>query len=146
MRPETIWWYSTRLHAHGLKKAARLLVLLNYMLFKADLPAECEISRDVKLFHRGLGVVVNPEVSIAPGVRIVHNVTIGVVAATDARPAGRVVVERDVRIGVGAVIIAGPGQTLVLGAGSQIGAMAYVRDSVAPGEVVLAPLAQVRKS
>lgn len=120
------------------------MVLLNYVLYKTDLPAECEISRDVKLFHRALGVVINPGVSIGPGVRIVHNVTIGVVAATEAKPAGRVVVEQDVRVGVGAVILAGPGQTLVLGKGSQIGAMAYVRDSVAPGEVILAPLATSR--
>jgi serine O-acetyltransferase len=146
MRPERIWWYSTVLHSKGWKKAAQALARLNYFLFKADLPAECKIAQDVKLFHRGLGVVINPEVTIESGVRIVHNVTIGVVVGTDATRTGRVLVEKNVRIGVGAVILASPGKTLVLGEGCQIGAMCYIRDSVAPGDVVLAPLARSKSS
>lgn len=146
MRPERIWWYSTALYSRGWKRLAQILVRLNYLLYKADLPAECKISRDVKFFHRALGVVINPEVSIDSGVRIVHNVTIGVVVGTNTTRSGRVIVEKNVRIGVGAVILASPGRTLVLGEGCQIGAMSYVRDSVAAGDVVLAPLAQVKQS
>lgn len=144
LRPELIWWYSTLLNRKGWRLLAQFLVRINYILFKADLPAECRISRDVKLFHRGLGVVINPQVTIHRGVRIVHNVTIGVVAGPAGEGAGSVLIEEDVRIGVGAVILASPGKRLVLGKGCQVGAMAYVRDDVAPGDVVMAPVARSR--
>lgn len=130
------------LHRKRLPLLAKVLVWLNYQIYKADLPAECNIQPDIKLFHRGLGVVINPEVTIGKGVRIVHNVTVGVVTNPGDDRRGAVVIEDNVRIGVGAVVLAGPGKTLTLGEGCQIGAMAYVRRDVVAGDVVVAPVAQ----
>jgi serine acetyltransferase len=139
----TLWWLSSVLHRHGLRRTARLLSLINFFLHHADLPPECSVPRDVLLFHRGLGIVVNPQVTVGRRARIVHGVTIGVVASKGGLAPGRVVIEDDVRIGANAVIIAGAGEVLVLGSGCQVGAMAYVRKSVPAGAVVRAPLAEV---
>ena len=76
MRPETLWWLSCRLHRRRLTPLARLLKALNFLLFHAVLPYECDVPRDVTLWHHGLGTVVHPNTRIGHRVKIGHNVTI----------------------------------------------------------------------
>lgn len=137
--PDRIWWYSSHLYHRGYRLLGKLLSRANYWLYHADLPAECTVQKDIQLFHRGIGVVVNPSVELGRGVRIVHGVTIGC-ATAEGRTPGRVVVGNNVRIGANATIIAPAGKTVVIGDDAQIGAHAYVRSSVKPRGVVLAPV------
>lgn len=76
MKPETLWYWSTRLHRRGLTQLARILKLANYLLFRAVLPYQCEIHRDVELLHHGLGVVVHENTRIGRGVTIGHGTTL----------------------------------------------------------------------
>lgn len=143
MTPAKLWWASTRMHARGWPRVARALAVLNYYVFHVDLPPEAVIARDLKLFHRGIGVVVNGNVQIGSGVRIVHGVTIGIAAGDGRERPGRIVIEDDVRIGANAVIMGREGRTLTIGEGASIGALAYVREDVPRRSKVYAPMAVI---
>lgn len=72
MNPATLWWWSCRAYRRRLTVVARLLKALNFVLFKAILPYEADIQRDIHLDHYALGVVMHPNVSIGHRVRIYH--------------------------------------------------------------------------
>lgn len=138
MKPERIWWWSTRLHRAGWTPAARLLKTINYVVFRAILPYECEVAPDVRLLHRGLNVVVHPRTRIGNGVKLGHSVTITGGRQAPGSDLG-VIVEDNVFIGVGAVIVPRAGRSLTLGAGCRVGANATVIEDVPAGATVVAP-------
>lgn len=135
LRPERLWFTSTRLHRRGLRRSAKLLKLLNFFLYKCLLPVEAEVSPDVTLEHYGLSVVVHPNVTIGRRVRIFHHVTLA--SQTWIGSPHRIVVEDDVELGVGAIVIARINRTLTIGRGAQVGAGAVVTGDVPAGAVVV---------
>ena len=139
--PERLWLLSSRLHSAGHRRTARLIKLIVYVTFRAILPPQASLGRDVRLGHLGLGVVVHPNVSIGDRVWIWHGVTI----AAQGRVGGlaRVVIENDVEVGAGALILSPRDGELVIGAGAKIGAHAIVTHSVAAGARVIGVAAQV---
>lgn len=143
MRPELLWWWSTRLHRRRLTLFARVLKALNFALFHAVLPYECEIQRDVTLWHRGLGTVIHPSTRIGHRVSIGHNVTI---TAGSQQPGSELAtfIGDDVVVGAGSLIKPKRGSALHVGAGAQIGAHAVVTKDVAPGAVMVPPVAVAR--
>ncbi|KQS96962.1 hypothetical protein [Cellulomonas sp. Leaf395] len=143
MRPETLWWLSCRLHRRRLTPAARLLKALNFLLFHAVLPYECDVPRDVTLWHHGLGTVVHPNTRIGHNVKIGHNVTI--TAGSQSRGSALAVVLGDgVVVGTGALVRPRRGHRLLVGDGAQIGAHAVVVRDVPPGAVMVPPVAHMR--
>lgn len=106
--------------------------------FGATIPANARLGPGVVVLHaNGLGI--HPLAEVASGVRLRHNVTIGV------RRAGGTASEELPRIGVGADIgagafILGP---IEIGAGAKIGAAAVVLDDVPPGGVAVGNPARV---
>lgn len=85
----------------------------------------------------GSGVVIGETTEIGDNVMLYHQVTLGATGWWKDMKSGRVkrhpTIENDVVIGVGASIL-GP---VTIGAGSKIGAMALVIDSVPPGSIVV---------
>jgi serine O-acetyltransferase len=143
MRPETLWWLSCRLHRRRLTLLARVLKGLNFLLFHTVLPYECDIPRDVTLWHHGLGTVIHPNTRIGHRVKIGHNVTI---TAGSQAPGSElaVVLGDDVVVGTGALVKPRRGRRLLVGDGAQIGAHAVVVDDVPAGALMLPPVAQER--
>jgi len=143
MRPETLWWLSCRLHRRGLTPVARVLKGLNFLLFHAVLPYECDIPRDLTLLHHGLGTVVHPNTRIGHRVKIAHNVTIAAGSQTPGSELATVLGD-DVVVGTGALLKPRRGHRLVVGDGAHIGAHAVVVDDVPAGALMLPPVAQQR--
>ncbi|CEK15935.1 serine acetyltransferase [Chthonomonas calidirosea] len=114
---------------------ARLLKALNFLLYKAVLPYEAEISPDIELCHYGIGVVIHPNVKIGRRVKIFHEVTLAM--STWIGSPYYIEIGDDVMIGAGAKIIAKPDRGLRIGNGAQIGANAVVTQDVADGETVV---------
>lgn len=135
MNPVTLWWWSCRAERRRWRMAARLLKTFNFLIFKAVLPPQADIQRDLVLEHYGLGVVVHPNVVIGHNVRIFHGVTLA--AETWVGSPHKVVIGDNVIIGAGASVIARPDQGLTVGAGAMIGAGAVVTGDVAPGQTMV---------
>jgi len=143
MGPERIWWWSTRAHRRGWTPLAKVLKLVNFLAFRAVLPYECEIERDVTLMHRGLGTVVHPLTRVGRGVRIGHGVTITGGSHEPGSP-HRVILGDGVEVGAHACVSPRWGRALTVGEGARIGINAVVIDDVAPGMRMIAPLADAR--
>jgi serine O-acetyltransferase len=114
MGPLTLYRIAHWLHQRHVPVLPRVFKILNFLIFHAIIPYEARIGR-VKLEHRGLGVVIHPNTTIADGVLVHHHVTI----ATDVPPDD----ERRTYIGEDAVIYP---HSIILGPRS-IGARATVR-------------------
>jgi serine O-acetyltransferase len=135
MNPANIWYGSCRAYKARLTFVARLLKFVNFVCFKAILPYQANIQRDIKLEHYALGVVVHPNVTIGSNVKIYHNVTLA--AETWVGSEHRIVVGDDVVIGAGAIVVARTDTSLYIGAGARIGAGAVVTRDVAAGQTVV---------
>jgi len=134
VNPVFLWWLSCRAYRRRLVPVARLLKLINYLVFRAILPYQAEIERDIMLEHYGLGVVIHPNVKIGHRVKIYHRVTLA--AETWIGSEHKIVVGDDAIIGTGAVIVGRGDRNLTIGAGAQVGANAVVTRDVCPGQVV----------
>lgn len=139
MKPEKLWWWSTRLHRRGLTPIAKLLKALNFLLFKAVLPYECDIQPDVVLWHHGLATVIHPNTRIGRRVRIGHGVTVSV--GTQEPGQHGVVLADGATLGTGCFIAARKGEQLVIGEGAEVGAHAVVTRSVPAGAKMVGPKA-----
>ncbi len=135
MNPATLWWWSCRAYRRRLTVVARLLKALNFVLFKAILPYEADIQKDIHLDHYGLGIVMHPNVRIGHRVRIYHQVTLATESWVGSEH--RIVIGDDVVIGAGAIVIARPNAGLSIGDGARVGAGAVVTRDVAPGQTVV---------
>ena len=134
IKPETLWWWSCVAHRHGWTRLGRLLKFFNWWIFKAILPPQASIERDIKLEHYALAIVIHPSVKIGHGVVIFHGVTIA--AETKIRAPSNVIIGDNVTIGAGATLVARKGAKLIIGDGAQIGAGAVVTRDVPAGATV----------
>ena len=125
------------MHRRGLRRPAKAVKALNFLLYKCLLPPEPEAEVGVGLYlpHYALAVVVHPNVTIGRRVTIYHHVTIA--GETWIGSPHRVVIEDDVVIGVGAVILPRVNCGLRIGRGARVGAGAVVTGDVAAGDVVV---------
>lgn len=137
-----IWWLSHAAHARGWHRVAKLLRAVNMLLFNCDLAQDADIQPDIHLWHRGLGIVIGPDVRIERNVSIAHQVTIA--GKFDGR--GVMVIEEGVAIGAGAKIIGRKGYPITLGRGCRIGANAVVSFDVPAGAAVRGPKATIYES
>ena len=134
MSPVALWWWSCWAYRRRWLLLAKVLKTANFVFFRAILPFQAEIQRDLVLEHYGLAVVVHPNVVIGHNVRIFHQVTLA--AETWIGSEHKIIIEDDVLIGAGACIIARPDQGLRIGRGAKVGAGAVVTSDVAPGSTV----------
>jgi serine O-acetyltransferase len=143
--PSFIWWLSCQAYKKRLYCLARLLKAVNFFVFHAILPPECEIEKDIKLRHYGLGVVVHTNVKIGHRVEIYHHVTLATQTAVGSEH--KIVIDDDVIITTGAVIVGRGNQSLFIGKGAKIGANAVVTGDVESGQVVVGvPAKPLQKS
>jgi serine acetyltransferase len=140
--PVLLWQASRRLYATGHFRLAKVLKGVVFLVFRAVLPPEAVVGRNVRLEHYALGVVIHPNTVIGDGCRIYHGVTIGSSAAIGS--ADKILIGSDVVIGAHAVVLNRAGRTLRIGDGSRIGANALVVEDIPAGATVLAPLARMR--
>lgn len=133
MKPEILWYWSTRLHRRGLTGLAAILKLANYLIFRAILPYECDIHRDIQLLHHGLGVVVHPNARIGRGVCIGHE---SLISGTD--------VGDGTFIAAGVKIAAARNHRITIGEHCQIGLGAVVTRDVPAYAAVRAPRPEYR--
>ena len=138
LSPSQLWFLSTRLHRRGLRRTARLMKLLNYVLYRAVLPPEAELVEPVRFGHAALGVVVHPYVSIGRRVTIWHRVTLSV---SDRPGSGtRLFIGDDVEIGAGAAVVTRLGESMRIVNGVRVGANATLtRSALHPGSYVGVP-------
>ena len=131
-----IWWWSHVAYLRGWTKIAKLLRGVNLLAFSADLAQEADIQPDIHLWHRGLGIVVNPNVRIGRDVSIGQRVTI---AGTGIGGGPPMIIGDGVVIGAGATILTRRGVPIVIGANARIGAGAIVSFDVPAGATVRGP-------
>jgi serine O-acetyltransferase len=135
MRPEVVWWWSCWAFAHNLEPIARLLKLINFVVFHAVLPYQAKIERDIELAHYGIGVVIHPNTILGHRVQIHQHVTLA--TRTWVGSEHYIVIEDDVMIGAGAVIITCENKGLRIGRGAKVGANAVVTRDVLPEDTVV---------
>jgi len=134
VKPGQIWYWSCKAYQSRLLLVAKILKLLNFVLFKCLLPYEAELEGEVNLRHWALGVVVHPQVRIGKNVMIFHQVTLA--AETWIGSPYRIIIEDNVFIGVGAILIGSNFTDLRIGKDAKIGAGAVVVRDVESGETV----------
>ncbi|MBY3791307.1 serine acetyltransferase [Rhodococcus fascians] len=140
MDPAALWFLSCKLHHRGWRVGAKLIKMVNFLVFHAVLPVECELKSKVTLWHRGLGTVIHPNSTIGSGVVIGHGVTFGASSNVAGSPL-RVIIEDNVTIGAHAYIAGSRGRAIVIGEGSIIGAHAVVTEDVQSGARMVGPKA-----
>jgi serine O-acetyltransferase len=114
----------------GLHRAAKLLGFAIQVVFSAALPPETRLPDDLVLHHRGLGVVIHPNVRIGRGGQLQHHACLATdIARNDPRC---MIIGDDVLIGAHAIVL-GP---VRIGDGAIIGAGAVVTRDVPPGTTV----------
>ena len=136
LRPGRIWYLSCRAYQKRMILVAKLLKLVNYVVFKCLLPYEAELAGEVDMRHWALGVVVHPQVRIGKNVTIFHGTALA--AETWIGSSHRIIIEDDVFIGVGAIVLGNNMSSLTIGKGAKIGAGAVVVRDVEPGQIVVA--------
>jgi serine acetyltransferase len=129
--PVTIYRASAYLHRHGFKRSARLLKMLNFVLFHAIIPPELVAGANFEIGHLGLGVVIHPRTILGDDVHLYHGVTLATDIAIDDARCMRI--GNRVRVGAGAILV-GP---IEIGDGAIIGAGSVVTSDVEPGAVVI---------
>lgn len=136
-KPVALWRLSARLHRSGNRRLARLVQSVNHLVFHCVLPPEFEAGTEFDLGHRGLGVVIHPNVTIGDQVYLHHGVTL----ATDVDPPEpvRMVIGSRVSIGANAVLLG----AITVGDDVSIGAGAVVTGDLPDGAVAVGVPARV---
>ena len=107
------------------------------LLLGVDIPKNVQIGADLRLQHRGRGVVLHPRTVIGDRVRIFHNVTVGRSEPHSMRPDDDLegfVIEDDVWLCVGAVVLGARGLVRV-GRGTVVAANAVLTRSTGEDEI-----------
>lgn len=141
MSPERLWLLSIALRQRGHRRAALWIKKLNSVLYHNSLAPGASVSPDIRFGHHGFGTIIHSNVVIGERVRIWHNVTLAVRAATGSPH--RIVVEDDVMIGASAVVVTPYEASLRIGRGARIGAGAVVTHDVPAGATVVSAPARV---
>lgn len=141
MSPERLWRLSAALRRGGHRRLALLVKKVNSAIYHNSLAPGASFSPDVEFGHHGFGTIIHSNVVIGERVKIWHNVTLAVRAATGS-PHG-ITIEDDVKIGAGAVIITPYEQSLRVGRGALIGAGAVVVHDIPAGATVVSQPARV---
>ena len=126
-----LWLRSTR-------RFPQRLVLEAFRFIGPDIPPEVRIGRDLRIFHRGTGVVMFPRVVIGDRVNIQHNVTLGRADVWEWEVPGDhplIVVGDDVWLCAGAVVLATAARPVTIGRGSVIAANAVLTSSTGEWEI-----------
>ncbi len=122
---------SSRAFRKGHILQAKVLKLLNYLVFRCILPYECELIGGVVLWHRGLGTVIHPAIKIGNNVQIAHAVTIA------GSGKGQSEIGNDVIVAAHAVIIPKNRAPFRIGDRAVIGAGAVIVGDVPPDAVMI---------
>ena len=141
MSPERLWRLSAALRRRGHLRLALLVKKLNSAIYHNSLAPGASFSPDIRFGHHGFGTVIHSNVEIGRRVRIYHNVTIAVHAATGS--SHRIVIEDDVRIGANSVVIAPANKSVRIGRGARIGAGSVVAGDVPAGATVISAPSQI---
>lgn len=106
------------------------------LAFAVDIPTSVTSGADLRVMHRGKGIVIHPKTRIGSRVRIFHNVTIGRgdIRSGQAEKFTSITIEDDVWLCVGAVILAS-NEDIVVGRGTTVGANAVLTQSTGPNEI-----------
>jgi serine O-acetyltransferase len=153
LSPERLWLLSIGLQRRGHWILAFALKQLNTLINHNSLGPGATVSRDIRLGHSSLGIVITSDVEIGARVKIWQNVTLsagrlerrpGAGAAagsagstSSAGPRSRIVIEDDVSIGANVVVIAPRGKVLRIGRGARIGAGTVITEDVPPRSTVI---------
>lgn len=125
-------------HLKRLGPLAKLLSLVNFLVFGIEIAVRCPIGKGL-FFPHTQGTVIGAE-SIGENATIYHNVTLGArdldLAFSNGR---RPVVGDNVLVAAGAKVIGG----IDIGSGVRIGVNAVVTRSVPAGALIKAPLGQI---
>jgi serine O-acetyltransferase len=133
--PERLWRVSAWLRRKGLRRPALLIKKLNSVIYHNSLAPGASFSPDIRFGHHGFGTMVHSNVVIGQRVKIWHNVTLAVRAATGSPH--RIVIEDDVTIGANAVVVTPHEGSIHIGQGARIGAGAVVTQDVPAGATVV---------
>ena len=139
--PMLLWRTSCWLYRRGSFRLAKILKGVSFLAFRAILPPEAELGRDVRMEHYGLNVMIHPNTVIGDRCRIYQGVTVA--SSANIGSDDRVLIGSDVLIGAGATILNRYGRTLRIGDGCRIGVKALVVQDLPPGSVVRAPVGEV---
>jgi serine O-acetyltransferase len=135
MSPERLWRISAWLRRRGLRRPALIVKKLNSVIYHNSLAPGAVFSPDIRFGHHGFGTMVHSNVVIGSRVKIWHNVTLAVRAATGAPH--KIVIEDEVSIGAGAVVVTPHEGSIHIGKGARIGAGAVVTADVPAGATVV---------
>src|SRR4029077_10330042 len=141
MSPERLWKLSAALRKRGWRRPALLVKKLNSVLYHNSLAPGATFSPDIRFGHHGFGTMVHSNVVIGRRVKIWHNVTLAVRAATGSPH--RIVIEDDVTIGANAVVVTPNEGSIHIGRGARIGAGVVVTHDVPAGATVVSMPARV---
>lgn len=106
-------------------------------LYGVEVPPRTVIGRNLRVMHRGFGIVIHPFTTIGNDVTIYHGVTIGRAdpwIPGKQSPSRHVVVEDDVILCAGAKVISGEAG-VVIGRGTVVGAGAVLTRSTGEFEI-----------
>jgi serine O-acetyltransferase len=135
MSPERLWRISAWLRRRGLRRPALIVKKLNSVIYHNSLAPGAVFSPDIRFGHHGFGTMVHSNVVIGSRVKIWHNVTLAVRAATGAPH--KIVIGDEVSIGAGAVVVTPHEGSIHIGKGARIGAGAVVTADVPAGATVV---------
>ena len=82
MGPIALWKLSAALRRRGLRGLAFLVKKVNSAIYHNSLPPGVQFEPDIEFGHHGFGTIIHSNVQIGRRVKIWHNVTIAVRAAT----------------------------------------------------------------
>jgi serine O-acetyltransferase len=141
MSPERLWKLSHALRIRGYRRLALLVKKVNSVIYHNSLAPGATFAPDISFGHHGFGTVIHSNVVIGRRVKIWHNVTIAVRAAS--ADAHQILIEDDVTIGANSVIVSPYKGSLRIGRGARIGAGAVVVHDVPAGATVVSPPSRV---
>lgn len=132
----TLWHLSRWLHRRGLGVLARIIKMINLLVFSANLEPEAEVAITAHLGHLGIGVTVHGSTIIEDGVVIWQHVTIGGVDNKATTGDAGVTLCKNVHVGAHSIIIAPRGKRITIGEGARIAPGSVVRSDVPAGAIV----------
>ena len=139
--PVVIFRLSHWFYQHKLSPVAKLLSLVNFVLFGLEIAVKCEIGGGLYFPHTQ-GTVIGAN-KIGVNATIYHNVTFGAREVDlSYSESSRPTVGDNVIVGAGAKVLG----AVTLGHGSRVGANAVVLEHVADGATVVGIPARVIKS